>query len=214
MMQVLNSREEWLKARAGSIGGSDAAAVLGLSPHMTNVELWEIKTGRREPKDLSDVPVVAYGTKAEEYLRNLFRLDFPEYVVMYEPNNFVTNGLYPGCHVSLDGRLYDQDGRLGVLEIKTAEIQSAAQKKKWDDGIPQHYYIQLLHEMLITGAEFAVLCAQLKWTRDGDVLKVTKHYKLEQKDVEPDMQILTDAETKFVKCIKHDTPPDLILTAI
>ena len=214
MMQILSSREEWLKARAGSIGGSDAAAVLGLSPHMTNVELWEIKTGRREPKDLSDVPVVAYGTKAEEYLRNLFRLDFPEYTVMYEPNNFVTNGAYPGCHVSLDGRLYDQAGRLGVLEIKTAKIQSAAQKKKWDDGIPQHYYIQLLHEMLITGAEFAVLCAQIKWTRDGDVLKVTRHYKLERKDVEPDMQILTDAETKFVKCIKHDTPPDLILATI
>ena len=211
MMQVLNSREEWLSARSRSIGGSDAAAVVGLSPYMSNVELWEIKTGRKEPKDLSDVPVVKYGTLAEEHLRNLFRLDYPEYLVMYEPNNFVTNDRYPGRHVSLDGRLYDQAGRLGVLEIKTAEIQSGTQKAKWDDGIPQNYYIQLLHEMAITGATFAVLCAQLRWVRDGDVFKVTKHYKLERAEVEEDIKILMDAEGDFLKYMRQDVAPPLAL---
>ena len=214
MMQILNSHREWLEARKGSIGGSDAAAVVGMSPYMSNVELWEIKTGRKKQKDISDSPVVVYGTKAEEHLRNLFRLDFPEYLVMYEPNNFVTNPAYPGCHVSLDGRLYDKAGRLGVLEIKTAEVKSAIQRKKWEDGIPQNYYIQLLHEMAITEAEFAVLCAQLKYCRDGDIWKITKHYKLERADVETDIQILMEVEAAFHECIVNDTPPDLILADI
>ena len=39
------NREEWLQARRRGIGGSDAAAVLGLSPWKSNVRLWEEKTG-------------------------------------------------------------------------------------------------------------------------------------------------------------------------
>ena len=34
------SREDWLIARKGGIGGSDAAAVLGLNPYKSPVELF------------------------------------------------------------------------------------------------------------------------------------------------------------------------------
>ena len=34
------SKPEWLLARKGKIGGSDAAAVLGLNPYKNNVEFW------------------------------------------------------------------------------------------------------------------------------------------------------------------------------
>jgi predicted phage-related endonuclease len=37
-------REGWLKERREGIGGSEAAAILGMNPYMTNVELWEYKT--------------------------------------------------------------------------------------------------------------------------------------------------------------------------
>ena len=40
----LSNRQEWLKARSGRIGGSDASAVIGLNPYLNNVDLWRIKT--------------------------------------------------------------------------------------------------------------------------------------------------------------------------
>ena len=39
----------WLKSRTLGIGGSDAAAILGLNPYKSNVELFEEKTGKRMP---------------------------------------------------------------------------------------------------------------------------------------------------------------------
>ena len=43
------SREEWLALRRGYIGGSDAAAVVGLSPYVTPYQVWAEKTGKVEP---------------------------------------------------------------------------------------------------------------------------------------------------------------------
>src|ERR1700751_3742203 len=40
------SREDWLSVRKNGIGGSDAAAAVGLSPYLSPLELWLIKTGR------------------------------------------------------------------------------------------------------------------------------------------------------------------------
>lgn len=48
-MIVLGSRDEWLKHRTG-IGGSDAAAIIGLNPYKTNQELWAEKSrAERQP---------------------------------------------------------------------------------------------------------------------------------------------------------------------
>ena len=61
-MQSFKTRQDWLKARQGRIGGSDAAAILGMNPYKTNVQLWEEKTGRRQHEDISEKPYVKYGT--------------------------------------------------------------------------------------------------------------------------------------------------------
>ena len=44
-----------------------------------------------------------------------------------------------------------------MLEIKTTEIPRSMQREKWQDKIPDNYYIQILHQLLATGWEFAVL---------------------------------------------------------
>ena len=121
---ILNSRKEWLKNRRKGIGGSEISSVVGCNPYMDNVTLWEIKTGRREADDISDKLYVQYGTQAEEYLRALFSLDFPQYKVVYEENNSFTNDRYPFAQASLDGWLLDNKGRTGILEIKTTDRKS------------------------------------------------------------------------------------------
>ena len=46
--------------------------VLGFHPTMT---YGLKKTGRREPEDISDKPVIVYGKAAEQHIRALFALD-------------------------------------------------------------------------------------------------------------------------------------------
>ena len=106
-MIQLKSREEWLEKRTSYIGGSDASCVVGMNPYKTNVELWELKTGRREAENIDGNPFVEYGRNAEDYLRELFALDFPQYEVNYCENNIWLNDKYPFGHASLDGWLMD-----------------------------------------------------------------------------------------------------------
>ena len=208
------SREQWLEARRNRIGGSDAAACMGLNPYKDNVTFWEEKMGLTVPEDISDRPYVRYGTEAETYLRGMFALDFPEYRVEYSENNMYLNTRYPWMHASLDGVLVDPEGRYGVLEIKTTEIQRGSQRVKWDGRIPDNYYCQVLHYLAVTEYEFAVLKAQLKSGTGMDTRMEIRHYLIERSEVEEDIQALVEAEKKMYDCIQSGRRPDLILPAI
>lgn len=213
-MQTFGSREEWLKARKNYIGGSDAAAALGLNPWKDNVTLWMEKTGKIIPEDISDKPYVQYGTQAERHLRGLFRLDFPEYKVFYVENNMFTNDAYPWAHYSADGWLEDENGRKGILEIKTTNILQSMQKEKWKDKIPDNYYCQLLHGLMVTEFEFAILKAQLKFDYGGEIVMHTRHYKIERSEVEADIEYLQSSERSFWKSVQERKQPALILPEI
>lgn len=213
-MIQLNDRAEWLEARKNRIGGSDAACIVGMNPYRSNVELWEIKTGQVEAEDISDKPYVKYGTEAEARLRALFALDFPQFKVSYEENNMWLNDKYPFAHASLDGWLEDEDGRKGILEIKTTNILQSMQKEKWKNRIPDNYFIQVLHYLMVTEFDFAILKAQLKYDYDGDIMLTTKHYKIERDEVKDDIEYLQKAEKDFYSAIKEKRRPSLVLPAI
>ena len=208
------TREEWLKIRLKGIGASEASAIVGMNPYKTNVELWEEKTGRREPEDISDKPYVKYGTEAEKHLRALFALDFPQYEVNYKDFDMRYNSDYPFIFATLDGELTEKaTGRKGVLEIKTTEIMKSEQYDKWKDRIPQNYYIQVIHQLLATGFDFVVLKAQLK-SAYGDVRLSTRHYHIEREEVLEDISYLLQREILFWECVQEDRKPNLILPLI
>lgn len=212
-LKILKSREEWLKART-RIGGSDASAVVGKNPYKSNVDLWLEKTGQAVSEDISDKSYVKYGIAAEPHLRALFAYDYPQYKVVYEENNMFTNDKYPWAHASLDGWLMDADGRMGILEIKTTEILQSMQREKWNHRIPDNYYIQILHYLMVTEFDFAVLKAQLKSCFGDDVYLQTKHYKIERRDVVGDIEYLRDAEEKFWQMVQDGRKPNTVLPEI
>lgn len=215
MLQVRNfpSREDWLQARHSFIGGSDAAAILGLNPWKTNVDLWEEKTGRKEAADISDNEAVKFGSQSEPYLRELFRLDNPDLEVRYMENNMFLNDTYPWAHASLDGWLKDKEGRAGILEIKTTTIQNYASVKKWENKIPDNYYCQILHYFLVTGFDFAIVKARLKFDFENPYCQI-RHYRIERQECENDIILLMDAERRFSENIKNDIRPSLLLPEI
>ena len=213
-MKVLKDRAEWLENRFNGLGGSEISAVIGCNPYLDNITLWKIKTRQIEPVDISDKPYVVYGTKAEEHLRALFALDFPQYTVDYVDNNSFRNDKYPWALASCDGWLTDQNGRKGILEIKTSEILSSQHKEKWNKQIPQNYYCQVLFYMAVLEADFAVLKAQLKSEFGGDIYLQTKHFHIEREDVQADIEYLMKKGEEFWGYVKSGKCPPLILPTI
>lgn len=210
---ILNSREEWLQSRK-RIGGSDASAILGRNPYKSNIELWQEKTGRTAPEDISDKPYVKYGIAAEEHLRELFKLDYPDYTVCYEENNIWVNDRMPWAHASLDGWLIDKDGRKGIWECKTTNILQSMQKEKWKQQVPDNYYVQILHYLMVTEFDFVKLKAQLKYDFGGGVYLQTRHYHIERSEVQEDIDYLMQKETEFWEYVKSGIRPPLILPQI
>lgn len=221
-------RKNWLKKRNKGIGGSDASAIIGANPYKSNVELWLEKTGRKQPEDISNKDYVQYGIKAEDSLRNLFALDFPEFEVIYKPFDMHYHKKYPFLFGSLDGRLkHIETGLKGIYEGKTTNILSSQHKEKWaDDNIPQNYYVQILHYMLVTGFDFAVINAQLKYIYPTDTTKITDFVLSNiqvktirkifwRKDCWEDMNYLLEQEIKFwQEYVLKDVEPPLVLPQI
>lgn len=207
-MKILSNREEWLQHRMNYIGGSDASAIMGMNPYCDNGRLWEIKTGQAIQEDISDKLYVKYGTEAEPHLRALFALDHPQYQVEYVDNNMFLNDKYPFAHASLDGWLIEKEtGRKGILEIKTTNILQSMQKEKWKNRIPDNYYIQILHYLMVTEFDFVVLKAQLKSEFKDEVYLQTKHYTIERSEVEEDIKFLESSEREFWQRVQERKRP-------
>lgn len=216
---MVATREEWLKARQKGIGGSDSAAVLGISPWKSNVQLWEEKTGITEPEDISEKEVVRFGKESEAAIRQLFQLDFPEYKVSYDEFGIIAN--QPDCpfiFATLDGELTDQNGRKGILEIKTTEIRRSIDWKKWKGQVPDYYYAQIVHQLLATGYDFAILKARIREQRGalgefGWTITV-RHYLFERSPLLEDIAYLKEKEIAFWRAVQTKTRPALILPEI
>lgn len=203
-------REAWLKGRKDfpGIGASEAASIVGASSWMSASELWQLKTGRKEPKDLSINEQVSYGTHAEEHIRALFMLKHPEYELEYRPFDFMYQKERPWLRCTLDGELVVPDGERGILECKTAQIQSKSQYANWNNRIPDHYLVQLLHQFLATGYSFAYLTAELMYMDGSSTLR---SYYFRAQDYYDDMEWLLEEEEKFWDSVLNQKTPNVKL---
>lgn len=208
-------REEWLAMRQDvGIGGSDAGTVLGLNPWCSNVQLWRYKTGQDVPPDISDKPAVKFGKIAEEHIRELFILDYPDMDVQYHEFWMYVNDRFPWQFATLDGELTDDtgNGKRGILEIKTTTIQSKTQWDEWEGGIPDRYYAQVLHQLSATGFDFAILRAYIRYYKGGEFRAAVRDYKIERDDVLDDIAYLREQEMRFMDCVNSGKPPAAIIT--
>lgn len=210
-----NNHEEWLNNRKKGLGGSDSSIILGISPFKTNIDLWLEKTGQKEPEDISDDEKVKYGHEAEDSIRNLFMLDHPEYELFHDEFMILRSNKYPFLQASLDGELTDTNtGEHGILEIKTTEIMNKQMLDEWKNGIPNHYYTQCLHYLIVTGYEFVWLRAKLKFAWDSNHQEIRDYY-FTREEVLDDMKFLLKKEEKFWnENVMKGVRPGLILPEI
>jgi len=202
-----STREDWLNARSGHIGASEAGAILGYG-FMSKMDLWKLKTGRAKPKDLSDNAAVSYGNRAEDALRQLFMAKHQELTLEYRPYDFVYQEERPWLRATLDGELTDQDDDKGGLEIKTATLMSRADWAKWNGRIPDGYLCQLSHQFLASGFKYFYLFAELIGASGDSTLR---EYLFLRDDMADNMDYLLQEEIKFWRYVETDTVPPMPL---
>ena len=206
---VYNDRESWLAGRGKSIGASEAAAAIGMSPFESPYELWARKTGRVPAKDLSGNSAVEYGNRLEPALRTLFQAEHPEFELDYHQFDVLYQHERPWMTATLDGELIDvEDGTKGILEIKTSSVSKKAQWDAWRDAIPTHYMCQVCQQLYVTGWDFVVLYAKLKKLNGDSELR---EYRIERREHEEDIRWLVSEIDKFWELVKTGTPPPITL---
>lgn len=136
------TREEWLKIRKLGLGGSDMAAVLGLSPWRSPIDVWLDKTSDTVEEKESEP--MYWGNVLEEVVAQEFAKRSGYKV---RNNNFTLQSeAYPYLLANIDREIVGLDAG---LECKTA---NAFKANEWDgDNVPDAYYIQCQHYMAVTG---------------------------------------------------------------
>lgn len=195
-------RAMWLDERTRGLGGSDMATVMGLNPRKTPYDLWLEKTGKAEPADISSKWAVERGNALEAVLRRRFARQHPDWMVWDGTDRTFESVQHPFMHASLDGVIRDQDGRLGVLEIKTAGWRRAADWRDQDGTLmaPAYYMAQVAHYMAVTGFDWGCFYADL-----GESEPVEVRFERDEADV----KAVTDAAETFWKFVTEGTPPAL-----
>ena len=217
LIKKIDDCNVWLSQRTKGIGGSDAASILGYNPYKSSIDLWREKTGRTTKEDISNKPAVKYGKEAEEHLRNLFILDYPQYNLFYSPYDILINEKYNFIQGTLDGLLTDSNGNNGFLEVKTTEIINPNDWKKWDNKIPMNYFCQVLHYFALDeDFKFCYLKAKIKYHKqdDPELYATIRHYYILREKYLQDIDYLVNKEKEFWRYIEQDKEPPLILPTI
>ncbi|BCF87076.1 YqaJ viral recombinase family protein [Paraburkholderia largidicola] len=189
-------REDWLEVRKSGIGGSDAAAAVGLNPYMSALELWLIKTGRDanlarpDPEDTTEP--VYWGTLLEPIVAASYTKQTGNRV--RRVNAVLQHPTLPFMLANIDREVVATPD-VQILECKTAGEFGA---RLWRDGVPEYVQIQVQHQLAVTGKQGA------------DVAVLVCGQKLEVHRIERDDELiarLIPLEAAFWRHVETDTPP-------
>ncbi len=173
------SREEWLKWRRLGIGGSDAAAIVGLDKYKSAFDVYADKLGLKP--ETPDNEAMRQGRDLEEYVASRFCEQTGKKV---RRRNAILQ--HPEHHWMLGNIDRWVVGENAGLECKTTSVLN---RTKFSQGeFPPNYYVQCMHYMAVTGAE--------RWYLAVLVLNKAFHiFEIERDEAE--VQALIAAEKDF-----------------
>ena len=190
-MTVEFSNKDVTLNRNEFLGGSDIAAVMGMSRWKTPLKLWAEKTGKLPLPDLSDVEAVELGTDLEEFVAKKFTQKTGK-AVRRSPK-YYQHPDYPYMVTHVDRLVTGTDE---LLECKTA---SFFKKDEWEnDDIPQEYILQVMWYLGITGRKIGHIA----------VLIGGQSFKYKQIEFDSELfETMVEAAKEFWQHVKDDTPP-------
>ncbi|RQS88113.1 YqaJ viral recombinase family nuclease [Burkholderia seminalis] len=190
------SRDDWLAVRRTGIGGSDAAAAVGLNPYMSALELWLDKTRRGEglprPDPADTTSPTYWGTLLEPIVAAVYT---------QQTGNKVRKVNAVLRHPSIPWMLSNIDREVvGVPDIQILECKTAGEfgARLWREGVPEYVQIQVQHQLAVTGKAAAHVAVLLC----GQALEV---HRIDRDDAL--IGRLIELEQQFWRFVETDTPP-------
>ena len=163
-------REQWLEYRRKGIGGSDAAAVLGISPFRTGRDLYYDKLNIVTADDAENWVQLEVGTLLEPLVAKIFAHK-TGYKIYRRPFMF-RHPQYPWMLADLDYMVELPDDTTAILEIKTTNYN--AKDNWWYNGeeiVPIYYESQGRHYMAVMNIDRVYFCCLYGNSEDEAIIR-------------------------------------------
>lgn len=155
------NKNEWLDKRKNGIGGSDIAAIMGLSSYQTPYQVW---LNKLKPVENKDTEHTRRGRLLEDVVVKFWQEDTKKNIVQESCDPFLIyyHKKYPFLFGSPDRIYIDKKGK-GILECKTTLMNIDP------DDLPKHWFCQIQWYMGIVGLEFGEIAYMSNFFKTGRV---------------------------------------------
>lgn len=181
-------------ARQHGVGASEAAIVMGLDKHISPYKLWLHKTGKQQLDDISEVPIVYWGSNLEEVIAKEYAKRNNCELVEHPETMFHVEHPFMLCHP--DRLIVGQDK---ILECKFAMFAKDDWGPEGSDIVPLKYIIQVQHQLAVTGRKYADLAVLI-----GGYDYRQYHFERNERII----QKIIEEVSKFWAYVISDTAPE------
>uniref|UniRef100_UPI004056FE00 YqaJ viral recombinase family nuclease n=1 Tax=Acetatifactor sp. TaxID=1872090 RepID=UPI004056FE00 len=167
-------RDDWLNYRRRGIGGSDVAAIMGVSPFRTARDIYYDKLGVAvvEPDD-SNWVALEVGHLLEDLVAKIFSKKTGYRV--YQFKKMFYHPVYHFMLADVDYFVELPDGTTAILEIKTTNYNA---KDNWWMGeneiVPEYYEMQSRHYMAVMDVDRVFFCCLYGNTEEEVIIREVK----------------------------------------
>ena len=170
---------DWLNHRFKHVTASESSVLLDRSPWKSRDQLFSEKAAMSSP--FKDSNSMWWGRESERFNMQMFTKITG--IRTRSCNAFLRSNICPVLACTIDGFALAPKGRkevldvavkkgwlpefmdevhkregLGLIEMKNTEVWS---RKKWFPQPPDYYYIQVQHQLFVTGLDWALLVAKV-----------------------------------------------------
>lgn len=195
MVDDATRKEAWLAERRKHITGTDVAAILGISPWRTDMQVWLDKKHLIEQEDSEQL---RWGRRLERVILEGYSEATGQALDLFEYHLTVAT-CQPILAASLDARWGNEDRR--PVDAKNIRRKSEEWGVEGTGEVPPYYAVQLAAQMLVTDTAVADLAVLFSGNR---LECFTIH-----RDQQLDEIILDKVGEWWERHIVQDTPPPM-----
>ena len=202
------TNDRWLECRMHgpkgdipyTVGGSDVAAIFGVSPWTTPMELWLIKKGRMKPAEKSNANQLMMGHLLEPVAAYWYGQKTGNTVT--EDTHLYQHADHPYALANFDRRFTRKsDGEPGILECKSCTYHKA---DEWaDDAIPLYYEFQLRFYLAVADVDIGAFSAVWGNNPDND-LAIPEIVRDKAKE-----DMIFERLEEWIWSLENDRPPTM-----
>lgn len=202
------TNERWLECRMHgpkgdipyTVGGSDVAAIFGVSPWTTPLELWKIKKGQIKAAEKENALQLEMGHLLEPIAAHFYAKKTGNIVT--EDSNLYQHADFKYALANFDRRfIRSADGERGILECKSCTYHKAGD---WANGVfPLYYEFQLRYYMAVADVNIGAFSAVWGNNPDTDMAFPELIRDKEKEDM------IFEKLDYWIWSLKNDEPPTM-----